>query len=110
MNKVCEHLRDLPRLVDEKLFAHIYHPLVEQLPQHAFAVLQAMPYFAPEGATYQDLQDVTRLPHTALDDALYRLVYMGLLDFDPRHPPRYVVHRLTYTYLAETPTLGSNHG
>ena len=110
VNKVCEHLRDLPRLVDEKLFAHIYHPLVEQLPEHAFAVLQAMPYFAPEGATYQDLQDVTRLPHTALDDALYRLVYMGLLDFDPRPPPRYVVHRLTYTYLAETPTLGSNHG
>ncbi len=108
-DKVCEHLQELPRLVDEELFAHIYRPLVEQLPDHAFTVLQAMPYFAPQGATYQDLQDATQLPHTVLDDALYRLVYMGLLDFDPRPPPRYVVHRLTYVYLAQTLTVGKNH-
>jgi len=60
-----------------------------------------MPYFAPTGATYQDLRDLTRLPDNRLDDALYRLVALGLLDFDPRPPHRYSIHRLTYVYLSQ---------
>ncbi len=109
VEKVCEHLQELPRLIDEKLFTHIYRPLVEKLPDHAFAVLQAIPYFAPQGATYRDLQEATQLPCAILDDALYRLIYVGLLDFDPRPPPRYIVHRLTYTYLAQTLTVNRNN-
>ncbi len=83
----------------EDFFAYIYQPLLDRLPPDARAVLQAMPYFAPEGATYEELQAFTHLPPRRLDDALYRLVHCALLDFDPRPPARYAIHRLTYVYL-----------
>ncbi len=100
LNRVHQ-VRVMPRDVEADLFDFIYRPLVENLPRHARLVLEVMPYFAPTGATYQDLRELTRLPDGRLDDALYRLVALGLLDFDPRPPHRYSIHRLTYVYLAQ---------
>ncbi len=101
LERVLERLPDLPVGLSEDLFAYIYEPLLQHLPPHARQVLEAMPYFAPQGATYEELQAVTGLPHARLDDALYRLMFHALLDLDPRPPARYFIHRLTYVYLTQ---------
>ena len=99
LERVLDHLPHLAAGPGEDLFAYIYEPLVRHLPAHARQVLEAMPFFAPQGATYAELQALTGLPHERLDDALYRLMYHALLDLDPRPPARYFIHRLTYVYL-----------
>ncbi len=99
LERVLEGLPHLPSGPGEDLFAYIYEPLVAHLPPDARQVLEAMPFFAPQGATYDELQRFTGLPHARLDEALYRLMHHALLDLDPRAPARYFIHRLTYVYL-----------
>ncbi len=101
LERVLQRLHALPAAPGEDLFSHIYEPLVSHLPPHARQVLEAMPYFAPQGATYEELQQFTGLPHSRLDEALYRLMHHALLDLDPRPPARYFLHRLTYVYLTQ---------
>ncbi len=99
LERVLEGLTHLPTGPGEDLFAYIYEPLVAHLPPDARQVLNAMPFFAPQGATYEELQAFTGLPHARLDEALYQLMHHALLDLDPRAPARYFIHRLTYVYL-----------
>ncbi len=99
LERVLEGLTHLPSGPGEDLFAYIYEPLVAHLPPDARRVLEAMPYFAPQGATYDELQHFVALPPRRLDEALYQLMYHALLDLDPRPPARYFIHRLTYVYL-----------
>ncbi len=101
LERVLNRLHSVPTPTGEDLFAYIYEPLVTHLPEHARQVLEAMPFFSPQGATYEELQRFTDLPNARLDDALYRLMYHALLDLDPRPPARYFIHRLTYVYLTQ---------
>ncbi len=99
LQRVLVRLQSRQSRLGEDLFASIYEPLVTHLPGDARRVLEAMPFFAPQGATYDELRQFTELPPHRLDEALYRLMYHALLDLDPRPPARYFIHRLTYVYL-----------
>ena len=83
----------------EELFTYIYAPLVARLPDHTRQVLEAMTFFAPQGATYEELRRFTGLSPQRLDEALYQLIFHALLDMDTKPPQRYFIHRLTYVYL-----------
>ncbi len=96
--------------VDKTLspLAHVYQPLLQRLPPYARQVLEMFPAFAPAGVTYEELLAFSQLPPTRLDEALFWLVYTGLVLFDPRTPPRYTIHRLTYGYLTQEADVSSN--
>lgn len=99
LDEVLANLTRATGPLEKRLFAYIYDPLFQRLPEDARKVLLTMPYFAPSGPTYDELVAVTGLTPTRLDAALYLLVQHGLLYLDAGPPARYLMHRLTYVYL-----------
>lgn len=105
LDRILEQLPSLSTPGGEPLFDYLYRQSWDALSQPAQQTLLALSLTIPDGIEWSDLQMITALVPSDLDEALVNLINASLVD-TAEMPPRYAIHSLTRRFAhqqSETP-------
>ncbi|MEM7538617.1 MAG: NB-ARC domain-containing protein [Chloroflexota bacterium] len=100
--EVLERLKNAHKSRDQaeyELYYYLYWQIWHLLSPLAREVILAMPVFPIQGATWDDLLEVTGLSREELGTALPELISYSLLNAGGWPDKLYTIHRLTHTFL-----------
>jgi len=99
LDHLLNELQDASSQRTEELYTYIYWQSWQLLDQPSHQLFCIMPLL--QNATYRQLCAITQLPEETLQSALSRLINLSLLHVGgDLFEPRYLLHRLTETFLA----------